>query len=79
MYTQEEGDWLLYNDEEGQTFNQFLKESKNIISKERNIIYINPLQDMPQTLLDNCILYCQSFFYPLQIKLAKISNLQSLN
>ena len=25
IYTQEEGDWLLYNDEEGQTFNQFLK------------------------------------------------------
>lgn len=79
MYSQEEGDWLLYNDEEGQTFNQFLKESKNIISKERNIIYINPLQDMPQEFLDNISLYCQCFFYPMQVKLIKIVSLEELN
>ncbi len=74
----QEGEWLYYHKENGQTFSQFMSDSLIKTSKNK-IIYINPLQDMPQTLLDNCILYCQSFFYPLQIKLAKISNLQSLN
>ena len=74
----QEGDWLYSHKEDGQTFSQFMSNSLIRPSKDK-IIYINPLQDMPQTFLDNCILYCQSFFYPLQIKLSKISNLKSLN
>ena len=78
IYAPEEGDWLLSQKEYGQTFNQFLKDSKNLISKERNIIYINPLQEMPQEFLDNISLYCQSFFYPMQVKLIKIVSLEKL-
>ena len=73
-----EGDWLYSHKENGQTFSQFM--SYNLIRPSKNkIIYINPLQEMSQTFLDNCVLYCQSFFYPLKIKLIKISNLKSLN
>ena len=79
IYAQEEGDWLFSQKEYGQTFNQFLKDSYNLISKERNIIYINPLQEMPQEFLDNISLYCQSFFYPMQVKLIKIVSLETLN
>ena len=31
-----------------------------------------------QTFLDNCILYCQAFFYPLEIKLSRIATLEAL-
>ena len=73
-----EGVWLYYHKENGQTFSQFM--SYNLIKPSKNkIIYINPLQEMPQTFLDNCVLYCQSFFHPLKIKLVKLSNLKSLN
>ena len=34
---------------------------------------------MPQEFLDNISLYCQSFFYPMQIKLIKIVSLETLN
>ena len=74
----EKDDWLYSHKENGQTFSQFM--SYNLIRPSKNkIIYINPLQEMSQTFLDNCVLYCQSFFYPLKIKLIKISNLKSLN
>ena len=74
----QEGDWLYSHKEDGQTFSQFM--SGGLIRPSKNkIIYINPLQDMSQTFLDNCLLYCQSFFYPLKIKLIKISNLKSLH
>ena len=73
----QKGDWLYSQKEQGQTFSQFMKYNLNKPSKNK-IIYINPLQEMSQSFLDNCILYCQSFFYPLNIKLAKISNLKSL-
>ena len=74
----EKDDWLYSHKENGQTYSQFM--SYNLIRPSKNkIIYINPLQEMSQTFLDNCVLYCQSFFYPLKIKLIKISNLKSLN
>ena len=78
IYAPEEDDWLFSQKEEGQTFNQFLNDSKDILSKERNIIYINPLQEMPQEFLDNIILYCQSFFYPWKVELIKLDSLQNL-
>ena len=74
----EKDEWLYSHKENGQTYSQFM--SYNLIRPSKNkIIYINPLQEMSQTFLDNCVLYCQSFFYPLKIKLIKISNLKSLN
>ena len=74
----EKDEWLYSHKEKGQTYSQFL--SYNLIRPSKNkIIYINPLQEMSQTFLDNCVLYCQSFFYPLKIKLIKITNLKSLN
>ena len=74
----EKDEWLYSHKENGQTYSQFL--SYNLIRPSKNkIIYINPLQEMSQTFLDNCVLYCQSFFYPLKIKLIKIINLKSLN
>ena len=74
----EKDEWLYSHKENGQTYSQFL--SYNLIRPSKNkIIYINPLQEMSQTFLDNCVLYCQSFFYPLKIKLIKITNLKSLN
>ena len=79
IYAPEEDDWLFSKEEKGQTFNNFLEDSYNLISKERNIIYINPLQEMPQEFLDNISLYCQSFFYPMQVKLIKIVSLETLN
>ena len=79
IYAPEEGDWLLSQKEYGQTFKIFLKDSYNLISKQRNIIYINPLQEMPQEFLENISLYCQSFFYPMQVKIIKIVSLEALN
>ena len=48
------------------------------MSINRNIIYINPLQEMPQEFLDSLLLYCQSFFYPMNVKLINMVSLQSL-
>ena len=79
IYALENDDWVLSQKEYGQTFNNFLKDSYNLIDKERNIIYINPLQEMPLEFLDNISLYCQSFFYSMQIKLIKIVSLETLN
>ena len=79
IYSPEEGDWLLEHKECGQTFNQFVKDSCEFIYKQRNIIYINPLQEMPQEFLDNISLYCESFFYPMKVKLIKIISLETLN
>ena len=79
IYAPEEDDWLFSQKEDGQTFENFLKDSSNYISKERNIIYINPLQEMPMEFLDNISLYCQSFFYPMQVKLIKIVSLVALD
>ena len=78
IYAPEEDDWLSNQEEDGQTFNQFLYDRYNLMSINRNIIYINPLQEMPQQFLDNILLYSQSFFYPMEVKLINIVSLQSL-
>ena len=78
IYAPEKDDWLSEQEEDGQTFNQFLYDRYNLMSVNRNIIYINPLQEMPQQFLDNLLLYCQSFFYPMKVKLINIVSLQSL-
>ena len=75
----EEGDWLASHSESGQTFSQFLSDNPNKISKNRNIIYINPLQNMSQEFLNNCLFYCQTFFYPMQVKLINLASLNSLH
>ena len=75
----EEGDWLYSHSESGQTFSQFLSDNHNPVSKNRRVIYINPLQNMSQQFLNNCVLYCQSFFYPMQVKLINLASLKSLN
>ena len=69
IYSPEKDDWLATQEEDGQTFNQFLYDRYNLISINRNIIYINPLQEMPQQFLDNLYLHCQSFFYPIKVNL----------
>ena len=75
----EEGDWLLSQSESGQTFSKFLSDNKNNVSKKRKTIYINPLQNMSQDFLNNCLIYCQSFFYPMQVKLINLASLKSLH
>ena len=78
IYAPEEDDWLSNEEEKGQTFNQFLYDRYNLMSINRNIIYINPLQEMPQQFLDNLLLYCQSFFYPMKVTIINVVSLQSL-
>ena len=57
----EKDDWLYSHKENGQTFSQFM--SYNLIRPSKNkIIYINPLQEMSQTFLDNCVLIVNLFF-----------------
>ena len=75
----EEGDWLSSQNEFGQTFSQFISSKINKPSLTRKKIYINPLQKMSDTFLKNCILYCQNFFYPLEIKLLNICDINKLN
>ena len=75
----EEGDWLSSQKELGQTFHQFISSKINKPSLTRKKIYINPLQTMSDTFVNNCILYCQNFFYPLEIKLLKICDINKLN
>ena len=75
----ETGDWLSSQNEFGQTFNQFISSKINKPSLTRKKIYINPLQKMSDTFLKNCILYCQNFFYPLEIKLLNICDINKLN
>ena len=78
IYVPEEDDWLSTQKEDGQTFNKFLSDRYNIMAINRNIIYINPLQEMPKQFLNNLLLYCQSFFYPMQVKLINLVSLQSI-
>jgi len=78
IYVPDEDDWLSSQKEDGQTFNKFLSDSYNIMSINRNIIYINPLQEMPEQFLNNLLLYCQSFFYPMKVKLINLVSLESL-
>ena len=75
----EEGDWLSSQNEFGQTFSQFISSKINKPSITRKKIYINPLQKMSDTFLKNCILYCQNFFCPLEIKLLNICDINKLN
>jgi len=77
--TPKEGDWLYSQKECGQTFSQFLSDGNNKVSPNRKTIYINPLQNMDQQFLNNCLLYCQSFFYPMQVKIINIASLKSLH
>ena len=74
----ENGDWLSSQKERGQTFSQFMSEWGNSVNKNRQTIYINPLQKMDQNFLDSLLLYCQSFFYPMKLKLINLSSLASL-
>jgi len=78
IYTPDEEDWLACEEEDGQTFAQFLNDRYNLMSVDRNIIYINPLQEMPKQFLDNILLYCQSFFYPMKVKLINLVSLEAL-
>ena len=43
IYAPDEDDWLSSQKEDGQTFNKFLSDRYNIMSINRNIIYINAL------------------------------------
>ena len=76
--TPKEGDWLYSQSESGQTFSQFLSNNSKI-EPNRKVIYINPLQPMEKTFLSNCLIYCQSFFYPMKVVLINIASLESLH
>ena len=77
--TPKPGDWLYSQSESGQTFSQFTSEMMSILQQNRKTIYINPLQPMDQTFLNNCLFYCQSFFYPMNVKLINLASLKSLH
>ena len=75
----EEDDWLSSNKELGQTYSQFINTRMNKTSSIRKKIYINPLQSMSDHFVNNCIIYCQNFFYPLEIKFKKFCDIKELN
>ena len=75
----EKDDWLSDYKELGQTYSEFISSKMNKPSQTRNKIYINPLQSISDTFVNNCILYCQNFYYPLEIKLMKICDIEKLN
>ena len=62
MLFPKEGDWLSSQKELGQTFHQFISSKINKPSFTRKKIYINPLQSMSDSFLNNCLIYCQNFF-----------------
>ena len=74
----EKGDWLSSQKESGQTFSEFMLSKISKPSATRKKIYINPLQPMSDTFLNNCMIYCQNFFYPLEIKLVNLCDIKKL-
>ena len=73
----EKGDWLSSQKESGQTFSEFMLSKISKPSATRKKIYINPLQPMSDTFLNNCMIYCQNFFYPLEIKLVNLCDIKN--
>ena len=74
----EESDWLSSQSESGQTFAKYVSEGQKV-SKNRRVIYINPLQNISTNFLNNCILYCQNFFAPMIVKIINLGSLESLH
>lgn len=56
------GEWLSVFDEEGQTFEEYKREVKNIKSDKRATIYIQPLGVVDEELLKDMRGYAESFF-----------------
>ena len=67
------GDWLHSHPEEGQTFNQYLKDDMNHASKNRHTIYIQPLGPFSSTRLKivKTTAKLMSLYFDLPVKIKK--------
>ena len=69
-------DWLWDHEEEGQSFEAYKGQMHNELTKERNIILIQPLEvNIPDLFLSRLNDYCKAFFLGATIETAKPKNI----
>ena len=65
----DEGDWLASHKENGQTFDEYLAYKKiKIGTLGKSTLYFLPFQHLDETLLAQCLKFCQAFFYGVPVK-----------
>jgi archaemetzincin len=72
-------DWLATHEEEGQTFDQFLKSKPNRPGERgRKFIYLQPVGEFPEgsPKLETLKSYLEAYFHPMPVKLAKTLTLK---
>jgi len=63
-------DWLAEHDEDGQAYDTYLSQPKNLVDEKRKVIYIQPLgKGIDKTFLQNLKKFVQAYYYGLEVKL----------
>jgi archaemetzincin len=67
------GDWLIYNKEYGQTYQEFIRSSVIPVSEDREVIYLAPIiygdDELNQGFINALVIMCQSYFFGMKVKL----------
>jgi len=67
-------DWLAQHEEPGQTFVQYLMNKPNLPSRQKNVLYIQPIGDFPKEKAPNLRMlldYTKAYYHPMKVVMRK--------
>lgn len=74
----EPGEWLAENGEAGQTYDEYLTR-KNVVTKQRNVIYIQPLEEsIDEEFLNTMKAFVKAFYKGMKAKIRPLLNVKNL-
>jgi hypothetical protein len=62
---------LSEHKELGQTYNNYCRKFSNRVNKKRNVIYIQPFEEMPEEFNKGLLAFCQAFYTGLEVRINK--------
>ena len=71
-------DWLADHDEDGQTYEAYISQRKNYVDETRNVIYIQPLEDINKEFVEKLSKFTQAYYHGLKVKIRKVVHLENL-
>jgi len=73
------GDWLAAHKEEGQSFDDFLRTPRNKVTPERNVIYIQPLEEkVDHDFLKALKLFTEAYYKDIKVEINQMLNVKEL-
>jgi len=71
-------DWLADHDEDGQTYEAYISQLKNYVDEKRNVIYIQPLEDIDKEFIEKLRKFTKAYYFGLEVKIRKVMHLEKM-